>query len=81
VDATVFDQIEQVGKAVLELHAAMTAANPEYRWLATSMATPEVGEILTMLHEDDQSFAAQNIRDLSLDVRITPVAPPSPDVA
>jgi hypothetical protein len=78
VDVAVFDQIEQVAKAVLELHAAMSQASREYRWLATSMATPKIADILTMLHEDDQSFAAQNIRDFSRLVTITPVAAPTP---
>ena len=32
-DVAVFDQIEQVALAIRELHDAMTAMRPEYRWL------------------------------------------------
>jgi hypothetical protein len=76
VDAAAFGQIEQVAVAVLELYAAMSQASAEYRWLATSMATPEIADILTMLHEDDRSFAARNIRHLSSSISITPVEGP-----
>jgi hypothetical protein len=76
VDVAAFDQIEQVAKAVLELHAAMSQASPECRWLATSMATPEIAEILTMMQADHLEFTVQNIRHLSSLITITPVEGP-----
>jgi hypothetical protein len=76
VDVTVFSEIEAVAMAILALRDAMIAARPEFRWLATSMGSPELSEILNMLREDDREFTAQNIRDLGSLVTITPV--PSP---
>jgi hypothetical protein len=78
VDVDAWDQIERVATAVLELHTAMSEASPEYRWLSTSMTTPELADILTMLHQDDRTFAAHGIRDIGDQVTITPVEPPPP---
>jgi hypothetical protein len=75
-DVAAFEEIEAVVMAVIALRDAMSDASPEYRWLATSMVTPEITEILTMLHEDDRSFAVHNIRDMGGEVRITPVEAP-----
>ena len=73
VDVAVFEQIEQVAKAVLELHSAMSQASPEYRWLATSMMTDEIGDVYRMIQADHLEFTARNIRDLSPLITITPV--------
>jgi hypothetical protein len=65
--------VQQVAKAVLELHSAMSQASPEYRWLATSMMTDEIGDVYRMIQADHLEFTARNIRDLSPLITITPV--------
>jgi hypothetical protein len=64
-DAAVFEQLEAVAVAVAQLHDAMTAMKPEYRFLATSMMSDEVAGILRMIQQDQLAFAAQNLRDMS----------------
>jgi hypothetical protein len=64
VSVTVIEGIERTARAVWQLHEAMRATPAEHRWLAMSMTSPEVAEILTMLHADDREFAAHGIRDL-----------------
>ena len=73
-DAAVFEQLEAVATAVAQLHDAMTAMRPEYRWLGTSMMGDELGDILRMIQVDQQEFTARNLRDLSPLITVTPVA-------
>jgi hypothetical protein len=64
-DVAVFDQIEQVALAIQQLHDAMTVTKPEYRWLATSMMSDEIGDTLKLIQDDQQEFTARNLRDYS----------------
>jgi hypothetical protein len=75
-DAAVFAQIEQVALAIQQLHDAMTATKPEYRWLAVSMMGDDIGDILKMVQADQQEFTALNLRDYSGLITMTPVAGP-----
>ena len=64
-DAAVFEQLEAVALAVAQLHEAMTAMKPEYRWLATSMMGDELGDVLRMIQADHLQFSSQGLRDMS----------------
>jgi hypothetical protein len=75
-DVAVFDQIEQVALAIQQLHDAMTATSATHRWLATSMMSDEVGDVLRMIQVDQLEFAARNLRDYSGLITMTPVAGP-----
>jgi hypothetical protein len=75
-DAAVFEQLEAVAMAVAQLHDAMTVMKPEYRFLATSMMSDEVGDVLRMIQVDQQEFTARNLRDYSGLITMTPVAGP-----
>ena len=56
------DGIEAVATAILDLHDAMTATSETHRWLATSMMSDEIGDILKLIQDDQQEFAARNLR-------------------
>jgi hypothetical protein len=77
VDVAAFGQIEAVAMLVMELRDTMTATPPEYRWLATSMMSDEIGDVYKMIQADHLEFRARNIRDLSPLITITPVEGPS----
>ena len=78
-DAAVFEQLEAVAMALQQLHDAMTVTKPEYRWLATSMMSDEIGDILKLIQDDQQEFTARNLRGYSGLITMTPVAgPPTP---
>jgi hypothetical protein len=74
VSVDTLDGIEQVAMAILELHDAMNATSPTHRWLATSMMTDEIGDILRMVQDDQQEFTARNLRDYSGLITMTPIA-------
>jgi hypothetical protein len=65
VSVDTLDGIEAVAVAIQQLHEAMTATSPTHRWLATSMMSDEICDVLRMVHEDQQQFAAQGLRDMS----------------
>jgi hypothetical protein len=73
----VFDQIEAVAMAIMQLRDAMSQAPPKYRWLATSMMTDEIGDVYRMIQADHLEFTARNIRDLSPLITISEVEGPS----
>jgi hypothetical protein len=62
--------------AIHELHDAMLTVSPTHRWLATSMMSDEIGDILKMVQDDQLEFAARNLRDYSGLITMTPVARP-----
>ena len=64
-DVAVFEQHRGGGVGGPQLHDAMTAMKPEYRWLATSMMSDEIGDILKMIQVDQQQFSSQGLRDMS----------------
>jgi hypothetical protein len=65
VSVETLDGIEHVAMAIQQLHEAMTATSATHRWLATSMMSDEVANILKMIQVDQQQFAAQGLRDMS----------------
>jgi hypothetical protein len=65
-----------VALAIHELHDAMLTVSPAHRWLATSMMSDEIGDILKLIQDDQQEFTARNLRDLSPLITMTPVAGP-----
>ena len=65
VSVDTFDGIESVALALQQLHDAMTATSETHRWLATSMCSDEVADILKMIQADQQQFSSQGLRDIS----------------
>jgi hypothetical protein len=65
VSVDTLDGIEAVAMAIQQLHDAMANVSPTHRWLATSMMSDEVANILKMIAVDQQQFAAQGLRDMS----------------
>jgi hypothetical protein len=65
VSVVTLDGIEAVAVAIHELHDAMLTVSPGHRWLATSMMSDEIGDVLRMIQVDQQQFAAQELRDMS----------------
>jgi hypothetical protein len=47
---------------------------PEYRWLATSMMSDQLGDVYKMIQADQLEFAGHGFRDLSDRFVVTPVA-------
>jgi hypothetical protein len=76
VSVDTLDGIEAVATAIQQLHDAMLSVPPEYRWLATSMMSDEIGDVLRMIQVDQQEFTARNLRDYSGLITMTPVAGP-----
>jgi hypothetical protein len=76
VSVDTLNGIEQVALAIQQLHDAMSTVSPTHRWLATSMMSDEIGGILRMVQDDQQEFAARNLRDYSGLITMTPVAGP-----
>jgi hypothetical protein len=74
VDASVFDQIEQVAVAVVNLRDTLNALAAPYRFLALSVTADELAEVYAMTYEAEQQFRSHGLRDFSGDVRVTPVA-------
>lgn len=65
VSVDTLDGIESVALAIQQLHEAMTATSATHRWLASSMCSDEVADILRMIQVDQQQFASQGLRDMS----------------
>jgi hypothetical protein len=76
VSVDTLDGIEAVAMAIQQLHEAMTATSAAHRWLATSMMSDEIGDMLRMIQVDQQEFTARNLRDYSGLITMTPVAGP-----
>ena len=76
VSVDTLNGIENVATAIQKLHEAMTATSETHRFLATSMMSDEVGDVLRMIQVDQQQFAAQGLRDHSGLITMTPVAGP-----
>jgi hypothetical protein len=81
VSVDVLAAIEQVASTVWQLRDAMRAIPAEYRWLATSMTSHELTEILSMLHVDDREFGVRGIRDLGGLITTTPIVGDTAGVA
>jgi hypothetical protein len=64
--------IERAAMAAIELRDCMAALPPVYRWIASSAATDELLEVLSMLHDDDREWRARGIRDIDLEITVTP---------
>jgi hypothetical protein len=77
VSTDTIDGIERAVLAALELHEALTALDPCYRFLALTTATDELGEVYRMAYEAQREFEAEGIRDLRPLVTITPIEGPS----
>lgn len=76
VSVDTLDGIEAVALAIHELHDAMLSVPPEYRWLASSMMSEEIADVLRMIQADQFEFATRNLRDRSGLITMTPVAGP-----
>ena len=65
VSVDTLDGIEAVAMAIQQLHDAMANVSPTHRWLAVSMMSDEIGDIMRMIQDDQLAFAAQGLRDMS----------------
>ncbi|HZZ25524.1 MAG TPA: hypothetical protein VFE60_24545 [Roseiarcus sp.] len=64
VSVDTLDGIEAVALCIQQLHDAMANVSPTHRWLATSMCSDQLADILRLVHQDARQFAAQGLRDL-----------------
>jgi hypothetical protein len=76
VSVDTLDGIEAVAMGIQQLHEAMANVSQTHRWVATSMMSDEIGDILKMIQVDQQEFTARNLRDLSPLITMTQVAGP-----
>lgn len=72
VSVDTLDGIEAVAFAIQQLHEAMNATSEAHRFLATSMMSDEISDILKMIAVDQQQFAAQGLRDMSIEATTRP---------
>ena len=64
VEPAVFDQIEAVALAVVELQSTLARLEPHYRFLALMTVGDELIDLYGMVYEAARQFEAHGLKDL-----------------